>query len=234
MLKHILLILLLSSTWMVYAETTDTTISYLIVVESTPPELFEKGQILAGEESIQLQSEQSVTLIASDGSVFTLIGTESGIPIHQVDNSEEPELALEKALSSLHGIPYSIVRRPDSQAPNVWMVNVEKGGKYCTLKSTINLWRDNTDKVEMLVITPHPRGKSQRIKWAAKKDVHAFAFQEGAAYRIKLANKSNQKFTFYQIPGKIKFIPHRVKWMADKGCVQQAKRCFPYNKSECQ
>lgn len=232
-IQRILLILLFLCIGMVYAETPETITSYLIVVESTPPELFEKGQILESEAAIQLSNGQSVTLISSDGKVFTLIGTDSGVPIRQVDNSDESKFVLEKALSLLSNAPFSIVRSVDSQLPEVWMANIANGGKYCSQTNTIKLWRDNADKLEILVIKFYPRGKPQRINWVANQDVYTFTFQDGVTYLIKLVNKSFQKFTFYQMPAEIQFIPQKVSWMAKHGCKEQAMRCFPYNHSEC-
>ncbi len=213
------------------------TASYLIVVESTPPELFEKGQILAGEDSIKLATGQRVKLIAGDGTVFTLIGNDAGVPTRHIDDSDDPEVVLAKALKSLSKSRYPISIRSDEQTLGVWTANVERSGKYCALGSTITLWRSNAEKATTLVIKPRkPRGKPIKSKWDAGVYKHEFAFQNGGKYRIYFANNPYRQnsLTFYQIPTKIKFIPQRVRWMAKQGCIRQATRCFPYNKRECQ
>jgi len=207
--------------------------SYLIVVESTPPELFEKGQILAGEDSIKLATGQRVKLIASDGTVFTLIGNDSGVPTRQIDDSKNP---LVDALKLLSDSPYRRLRS-GKLPPKVWMANIDVRGNYCAPGNSITLWRSNAEKTTTLVIEPRrPRGKPIKIKWAAKKDKYRFIFQEGTKYRIYLTNSPRRKksLTFYQIPTKIKFIPQKVIWMAKHRCILQATRCFPYNKRECQ
>ena len=213
------------------------TASYLIVVESTPPELFEKGQILAGEDSIKLASGQRVKLIAGDSTVFTLIGNDTGVPTRHIDDSEDPKVVLAKALKSLSKSRYPISVHRVEETPGIWMANVERSGEYCALGSTITLWRSNAEKATTLVIKPRkPRGKPIKSKWDAGVYKHEFAFQNGGKYRIYFANNPYRQssMTFYQIPTKIKFIPQRLRWMTKKGCIRQAKRCFPYNKRECQ
>lgn len=233
-IRQILLILLVLCGGFQTALAANKTASYLIVVESTPPELFEKGKILAGEKSIKLASGQSVKLIAGDGAVFTLTWNKSGKLTRQIDDSKN---ALAKALKSLSKSRYPISVRSDEQTLGVWMANVERSGKYCALGSTITLWRSNAEKATTLVIKPRkPRGKPIKRKWNAGVSKYEFAFQNGAKYRIYFANNPYRQssLTFYQIPTEIKFIPQRLRWMAKKGCIRQAKRCFPYNKRECQ
>jgi hypothetical protein len=207
--------------------------SQLIIVESSPANLFEKGQILAGEESIKLATGQRVKLIASDGTVFTLIGNDSGVPTRHIDNSEN---ALVQALKLLSDSRYHIFRGGE-EPPNVWMANIDVRGNYCALGNTITLWRSKAQKATTLVIESRkPRGEAKKIKWAAKDDTYTFAFQSGTKYRIYLTNRPRKKntLTFYQIPADIQLVAQKVRWMAKKKCIQQAKRCFPNNKSECE
>ncbi len=207
--------------------------SQLIVVESTPANLFEKGQILASEKSIKLATGQRVKLITYDGTVLTLTWHESGVPTRQIDNSEK---ALVQALKLLSDSRYHIFRGGE-EPPNVWMANIDVRGNYCALGNTITLWRSKAQKATTLNIEPRkPRGKEKKIKWAAKDDTYTFAFQSGTKYRIYLSNRPRRKnnLTFYQIPADIQLVAQRVRWMAKKKCIQQAKRCFPYNKGQCE
>jgi hypothetical protein len=230
-----LLLLLVLCCWFqtAFANESNDADFYLIVVESTPTHLFEKGQILKGEESIKLSFGQSVKLITPDGLVFTLRGNESGMPTRQIDDSEN---ALVDALKLLSDFPYHRVRAGE-EPPEVWMANIDRHGNYCALGNLITLWRTNAERASTLVIEARePRGDIHKIKWAAGVDRYPFVFQEGTTYRIYFTNRPRRKkmLTFYQLPANIKSIHQRVRWMAKKGCVQQATRCFPYNKSECQ
>jgi hypothetical protein len=163
--------------------------------------------------------------------VLILSKNKSGKLSRQVDKRRG---ALEEALAIIAG---SRPARAGEAPPEVWMANVEMRGNYCALKNTITLWRSNAEKTVTLVIKPYkPRGDAIKITWKAGVDKYDFAFQDGAKYRIYFKNNPYRQssLTFYQIPTYIKLIPKRVGWMAKKGCIQQATRCFPYKKSECQ
>jgi hypothetical protein len=107
--------------------------SHLIVVESTPANLFEKGQILASEKSIKLSAGKRVKLIARDGTVFTLIGNDSKASTRHIDDSKD---ALEKALLLLGDVEKNIVRSGEKQPTGVWMANIDMDGNYCSLKKS--------------------------------------------------------------------------------------------------
>ena len=229
-IQQTLLILLVLSCGFQAALAADEADSVLIFVESTPAYLFKKGKTLKEMEVInKLSAGQSVKLI-DDGTVLILSKNKSGKLSRQVDDRKG---ALEEALAIIAG---SRPTRAGEAPPEVWMANVEMRGNYCALKNTITLWRSNAEKIVTLVIKPYkPSGDAIKITWKAGVDKYNFAFQDGAKYRIYFKNNPYRQssLTFYQIPANIEFIPQRVSWMAKKGCVQQARLCFPY-KNECQ
>jgi len=207
--------------------------SHLIVVESTPANLFEKGQILASEKSIKLATGQRVKLIAIDGTVFTLIGKDFGASTRHIDDSKD---ALEKALLLLGDVNKNIVRSGEKQPTGVWMANIDMDGNYCSLKNKITLWRSDANQTATLLIeTDKSNAEPVKINWPAKKETLTFAFRQGTKYWIYFDHTQDNQhgLTFYRIPAHIKKVFQRVRWMAKQGCLQQAIRCFPGGR-QCQ
>jgi hypothetical protein len=221
--QQLFLILLVFS----YATQAD---SSLMVVESTPANLFKAGQILKGEGSIKLSKGQSVTLIANR-IVYTLSRNKFGKLIREVDERED---AVKLALQKIGNVKKNSLRDGETEPPNIWMANIDASGHYCALKSKITLWRPDANRSATLIIEADNSSTEVKIAWPAGKQTTTFAFQEGTKYWAYFTNNQDNEhsLTFYQIPANITYIPRRVVWMARKGCIQQATRCFA-SKSEC-
>jgi len=206
--------------------------SPLIVVSSTPPELFEIGQILTTDmQALRLVNGQSVKLITSEGNVLTLVGTAAGVPTRQLDISETHEFVLEKALAELSEEPYVIVRS-GRKPPVSGVVNIARSGKYCTRSSTVKLWRANAKNRDTLLIVPHkPPGKQTKVTFMPQQSTHTFGFRSGTTYKVQLASGAPSRMTFHKIPTNLEFVPYRVVWMAKRGCIEQAKQLFPFGES---
>ncbi len=173
-----------------------------------------------------------------DGTVFTLTWHESGVPTREIDYDKH---AIEQALQFIGGFEEHIPRSGEQEPTNVWMANIDRDGYYCTLTREITLWRSNANRTATLVIEPDNLGAEpvKKINWPAKEQTTTFAFQEGAEYWIYFEDTSDNQYslTFYQMPADIQSIPKRVVWMAKKGCIEQAKRGFPFrpfNENKCQ
>jgi hypothetical protein len=190
--------------------------SQLVVVESTVAGI-SSGQILDGAKPLDIAAGKSVTVITESGQVKKLAGPFSGAPAGKAGGGGPDIVAsLSRLIEGKSG-------------GGVWDIDAFRSGTHCIVAgSEARLWRAKAKKKAKLQIKTLPYGKKVASNWAAGADVLAWPaaveIKDGAEYLMRRAKGlTASRVTLRLIPGDTPSDVHRVAWMADNGCVRQAK-----------
>ena len=217
--------------WMVAAPFADA--GQLVVIDSTVPEL-KPGQMIDGSKPFSLAAGGKVTLISESGKVVALSGPFSGAP--DAGGAAAGGGNLMASLSQLMGggstqsSSLGVMRAVKAgEAPDVWVVDVIRSGDHCVRadKAPV-LWRPSGKKKATLTIKPLPRGKRVSVDWPVGIDgldwPENLALEDGGRYLVRVSGRMTAtKLVLHMVPGNLASDAHRAVWMADKGCVGQAK-----------
>jgi hypothetical protein len=206
--------------------------SQLVVVESTVAGI-SSGQILDGAKPLDIAAGKSVTVITESGQVKKLAGPFSGAPAGKAGGGGPDIVASLSRLiegKSGGGATLGVMRSGKrSPPPGVWDIDAFRSGTHCIVAgSEARLWRAKAKKKAKLQIKTLPYGKKVASNWAAGADVLAWPaaveIKDGAEYLMRRAKGlTASRVTLRLIPGDTPSDVHRVAWMADNGCVRQAK-----------
>ncbi len=214
----------------------------LIVIGSTVPELV-PGQVVDGSKVLGVAAGARVTLIAEDGQVTTLKGPFSGRPgagpgvpggsglMGSLSRLVGGRSAASGALGVMRG---SRVANP----ADAWAVNLVRSVNVCVRAgATPVLRRKKSRMARILTVKALPDGAEKSVEWPAGRDrigwPEGLAITDGGRYLVRVSSKKSlagmsgktTKTTLvaHLVPGGLPSDAHRAAWMADIGCIGQAR-----------
>jgi hypothetical protein len=213
--------------------------SQLVVIESTTAEL-NPGQVVDGSKSLSLPAGVEVTLVGEDGKLTKLTGPFSGMPVggNAADGDKRVVAALSRlfstgapgtsSLGAFRGYGGSI----DGQGlnpPDVWAVNVYNSESLCIPEGvTPMLWRPDPGRDLSLIVLHLSTGKEGTVGFPAS--VHDMPWPkqvpilDGGEYSLRDGgNMWERKLVLKTVPKDLPTEAHGIAWMADNGCLRQAK-----------
>jgi len=207
----------------------------LLILKSTESSLPEGG-IIDSAATLSIPAGAKLTLVGEAGSKITLEGPYSGVPA-----ASEP--AAEDGLGSrmLMALSRLIVGTPPDPtalgatrggavavADDVWPINVSLSGDHC-LRTDLppTFWRAATDNAATLAVkrlrqswvkTDWPAGRAS-LGWPGGVDLI-----DDATYLVRHGSGITvTKVIVHLMPGDLPSDFHRAAWMAEHGCLRQAR-----------
>jgi len=211
------------------------------VLESTPSKLLPKGQSLTlksghiyhGQKKLVLMKKQSVTVVLCDGTTVVLKDVKPKIP-----QSSQKGCQFNWFNSVLEDLDTTTVPTDDDndtrgEGKSLWMVDVSTSATYC-VRQEIDLWRPGLkEKLEetSLILTHQTTPlQSVTMTWPAKRSIllwpSKMPIEEGGIYTAKLGEGKANSLILHQLPSNIATNAQKMKWMAEKGCLSQARELF--------
>ncbi len=214
----------------------------LIVIGSTAPELV-PGQVVDGSKVLGIAAGARVTLIAEDGQVTTLKGPFSGRPgagpgvpggsglIGSLSRLVDGRSAASSALGVMRG---SRVADP----ADAWTVNLVRLVNVCVRAGgTLVLSKKKSRSAKTLTVKALPDGAEKSIEWPAGSDrigwPEGLAITDGGRYLVRVSSRKSlagmrgrsteTTLVAHLVPGGLPSDAHRAAWMADIGCIGQAR-----------
>ena len=205
----------------------------LVVVDSTAADL-KPGTVLDSAKPVQVPAGAIVTVVGDDGKVSTLKGPFSGTVAGSGGGKADPSLVA--ALSKLvtpggsGQTPLGAMRggKPPG-SPGPWDIDVLKAGSYCVpAKATPMLWRGEADKAGSATLHLLPGGEKVTVEFAAGAASVAWPknlpLKDDAQYLAKTSWRTAvAKIAIFLVPDGLPSDAHRVVWMSNQGCGQQAR-----------
>lgn len=204
----------------------------LVVIESTaadhPP-----GKVIDAAKPIQIAAGAAVTVVSESGAVVTIKGPFSGVP---KVGAGKGDASLVAALSKIVGdtakgsAALGVMRgeKPPGR-PGVREIDVQRAGTYCWVAGTAPvLWRSDPAKGGTVSLHLLPGGDKVTIEWPAGLESipwpNNFPLKDDAQYLAKVSWRTSvAKIAIYAVPEPLPSDAHRVVWMHNQGCQQQAK-----------
>ena len=196
-----------------------------------------EGDIVDSATPIQLTAGARVTLISRDGTSVTLKGPFDGPPFADAQESPE-ERTLFRALGTLfaaggrqQGATKGATRGGGGAAADVdaWLIDTGVQGDACARAGgPVTLWRAASDKASALKLTHTGARASAELEWppgaATLAWPAAVPLENGAEYLVRLKGVLiARKLTLHLVPGDLPSEAHRAAWMAEHGCLSQAR-----------
>ena len=214
----------------------------LIVIDSTAPELV-PGQVVDGSKVFGVAAGARVTLIAEDGQVTTLKGPFTGRP--GAGPGAPGGSGLMGSLSRLVGGPsavsgaLAVMRGSRGADPaDAWAVNLVRSVNVCVRAgATPVLRRKKSRMARTLTVKVLPDGAEKSVEWPAGSDrigwPEGLALTDGGRYLARVSSRKSlagmsgrtteTTLVAHLVPGGLPSDAHRAAWMADNGCIGQAR-----------
>ncbi len=207
------------------------------VVIASDVSTIQEGNIIDGEAPLVVPEGKSVTLVAEDGTAVTLKGPFNGVPAPEGGDTSG-DRALLTALKGLFGLgsresSTSIggVRGagPARTQPDPWLIDISRSGHQCVLTGGLaTLWRADTRETTNVTLRNNRTGAKASTDWpsgAATLDwPTGIALEDGASYMARVQEfLGARKLILHLVPGDLPTDAHRVAWMAERGCTEQAR-----------
>ncbi len=207
----------------------------LVVVASTAPGLA-PGQIIHSDDPLEVPNGARVTLVSETGKTLIVPGPHSG----PAENGAGPG-GNDGLLVSLSGLLSGPNREtaslgtmraaaPPPSPTDPWVIDTGAWGHHCVpAKGPAVLWRGKAGRPRTLIlknlsdrsksVTPWPAG-AQTLPWPSKTTLG-----EGDKYLARMkGGRVSSKLVLHLVPEGLPTDAHRAAWMADKGCLRQARR----------
>ena len=214
----------------------------LIVIDSTAPELV-PGQVVDGSKVLDIAAGARVILIAEDGQVTTLKGPFSGRP--GAGPGVPGGSGLIGSLSRLVGGPsaasgvLAVMRGSRGADPaDAWTVNLVRSVHVCVRAgATPVLRRKKSRMAKILTVKAVLGGAEKSVEWPAGSDrigwPEGLALTDGGRYLARVSSRKSlagmsgrtteTTLVVHLAPGGLPSDAHRAAWMADVGCIGQAR-----------
>ncbi len=214
----------------------------LIVIDSTAPELV-PGQVVDGSKLLVVAAGTRVTLIAENGQVTTLKGPFTGRP--GAGPGVPGGSGLMGSLSRLVGGPsvasgsLAAIRGSRGADPaDAWTVNLVRSVNVCVRAgATPVLRRKKSRMARTLTIKALPDGAEKSVEWPAGSDrigwPKGLALTDGGRYLARVSSRKSlagmsgrtteTTLVVHLVPGALPSDAHRAAWMAENGCIGQAR-----------
>ena len=214
----------------------------LIVIDSTAPELV-PGQVVDGSKVLGVAAGARVTLIAEDGQVTTLKGPITGRP--GAGPGAPGGSGLMGSLSRLVGGPsavsgaLAVMRGSRGADPaDAWAVDLVRSVNVCVRAgATPVLRRKKSRMARTLTVNVLPDGAEKNVEWPAGSDrvgwPEGLALTDGGRYLARVSSRKSlagmsgrtteTTLVVHLVPGGLPSDAHRAAWMAENGCIGQAR-----------
>ena len=209
----------------------------LLILKSTDSDILPEGGILDGSKQLILPAGAAVTLVGEAGNKIILKGPYSGVPGAAERSAgsgfgDRMLLALSRLIA---GSPRDASKLGATRGAasavslDLWKINISMSGDHCLPADTsAEFWRARADKASTLSIkryrtrswvkTPWPAG-ADSLAWPGRMDVI-----DDATYLVRLgAGITVSKVVLHLLPNDLPSDFHRAAWMADNGCLRQAR-----------
>ncbi len=207
----------------------------LVIVASSAPN-FKPGQIIKTDTAIEVPQGTSITVVSQAGKTLTLKGPHSGPPALSSEGGGNGRLV--SSLSDLllgsgkEKTSLGTVRAGRGPPPPsaLWVINVHRSGHYCfQAAASAKLWRAETDQKwsfslknmadKTKSVADWPAGP-ETLDWPSK-----VTLGDGVIYMARWKNsRSARRLVLHRVPPDLPSDAHKAAWMAEKGCLDQAKR----------
>jgi len=204
----------------------------LVIIGSTSPDHPAGGMIEDGA-TVTLATGTELSLVSESGQVIMLKGPHSGAVAAAAGGGDKTLTAALAKLVAPQGAGASKlgVMRGSAKAepPDVWHIDVRRSGTHCFRAGTVPaLWRANTKKSGSLSLKELPKGGKTKVDWpkgaADLKWPSGVSVRDGMSVMVRLkGQRTAARVKLKQMPG-LSTDAHRVVWMAENGCVGQARK----------
>ena len=206
----------------------------LVVVASTAPGLA-PGQIVHSGDPLEVPNGARVTLISETGNTVTVPGPHSGpAEIAAGPGGSDGLLVSLSGLLSGPGRETASLGTMRAAAPRAtpgdpWVINVNSPGHHCVPeKGPVMFWRAKATGQKTLLLknlvnrtrsaTPWPAG-TETLNWPAQIEI-----KQGTRYLARMkGGRTSAWLIMHLVPDGLPTDAHRAAWMAEKGCLKQAK-----------
>ncbi len=201
------------------------------------------GQVVDGSKPLGLAAGARVTLVAEDGQVTTLKGPFSGVP--GAGPGVPAGGSLIRSLSRLVGGPsaasgaLAVMRGSRGADPaDAWAVNLVRSVNVCVRAGgTLVLRRKKSRSAKILTIKALPDGAQTSVAWPAGSDrigwPKGLALKDKGRYLARIASTkrlavisgrtAGTTLIVHLVPAGLPTDAHRAAWMAEIGCMGQAR-----------
>ncbi len=207
----------------------------MLVIGAEGSDLAE-GDIVDSATPLHLAAEARLTLIAEDGTAVTLEGPYDGAALAEAPASAE-ERTLFRALGTLfaagggrQGATKGATRGGAGGATgDAWLIDTATQGHGCARAGEpVELWRAKSDKASALKLTHRGARTSAEVDWptgaATLEWPAAVPLESGAEYSMRLKGVLVARtLTLHLVPSNLPSDAHRAAWMAQHGCLSQAR-----------
>ncbi len=209
----------------------------LLILKSTVSDILPEGGILDGSKQLTLPAGAAVTLVGEAGNKINLKGPYSGVPgaAEQSAGGGIGRRMLSALSRLISGTPrdaskLGVTRGGASgMSADLWKINISMSGDHCLPADTsAELWRARADKASTLSIKRYRTRSWVKTQWPAGAD--SLAWPDGmeviddATYLVRLgAGITVSKVVLHLLPNDLPSDFHRAAWMADNGCLRQAR-----------
>lgn len=204
-----------------------------VVVASNAPGIT-PGQNVKADEPLQIPKSASVTLVFESGKTLTVKGPHSG-PMGAVGEGGGDGRLLTALTDLLLGSGRETeatgAMRQDAipaSPPDPWVIDIGRAGDHCVpAGGPVKLWR--AAKTRNLLLKNLADKSKSVTDWPAETNTLEWPSQVtldgGTEYLARVKGSRNPtRFVVHLVPADLPSDAHRAVWMADKGCVEQAKR----------
>ena len=205
----------------------------VVVIASSAPNIM-PGQIVNADGPLEIPAGARVTLISESGKTVTVNGPHSGPLSLAGESSGDPSLI--KALAGLVSVPIketgslAFIRKGTVRTPptETWVIDVGRSGDHCVpAGGPVKLWR--AAKTGALLLKNLADKSKSVTDWPAETNTLEWPSQVtldgGTKYLARLIGSLKKTvFVVHLVPADLPSDAHRAVWMAEKGCVEQAKR----------
>lgn len=211
----------------------------LVILESNSVR-YPVGEIVAGDLGITLTEQETLMIVAANGTMFTIEGPFDGVPSVTATDIPPVKAALEQLLASdkLETSGLGAVRSGDDDAthvvdtrPTPWYIHVDQSGEQCfTSGSALALWREDNRDAQEVELQRLSTAESVVLVWPAGSNAldwpESLAAEDGEIYLIRPVDQiqSTQIITLALPSGSVSSDASAVAWLAAKGCPRQAEK----------
>ena len=203
----------------------------LIVIESDVDSL-EPGDVIDGATVLYIPVNSKLILVTPQGGVIKLLGPYEGQPDSSQTTDESLFERLRKILRPEGGtsLGLAVFRSVPGKVSAPWAANVTRSGNYCVRTDQhASLRRTKSAQKTTLTIERISTGEKVSRAWAAGEATLPWPteipLKDGEGYYAQLGHAIGAtELTLHLIPTRLKTDPHRAAWMAENGCMGQARQ----------
>lgn len=209
----------------------------LVVIAGGAPGLT-PGQVIKSGASIEVPAGATVTLVSESGKTVTITGPHKGPANIGGGGSGGGDARLISSLSGLltgsgkdtASLGTMRAAFPPKPPINPWVIDTGQSGDHCVpAKGPVTLWRAKSAKARILSIKNLKDKTKSKADWPAGASTvdwpAGVTLKDEGRYLTRLkGSRTARKFVLHLVPGSLPSDAHKAAWMAERGCVKQAKR----------